>query len=389
MVGTDALTGRRLGGRYLVGARLGGGGMAIVYRAVDERLHREVAVKVLDALRGADSEQRARFEIEARAAASITHPNVVAVHDVGIEGGPPNGVPYIVMECLPGRTLADELRAGPMPAARATAVLDDVLAALGAAHAKGVLHRDIKTGNVLLDEAGRVKLADFGIARVAPGDLTLTGMVMGTPAYLAPERVAGRPATVRSDLYAVGVLGYEALAGVRPFDGDSPIALAHAIHAGDPRPLSELRPDLPTALTAPIMQALSTDPADRPQSADEFRHLLGRSSRPQAVTEPAPSIATVTPTARAAVATPAAGTPSTRTTVQPAVPRPATRRGTVIAVLVASVVIGLAVGTIWSVARRDSGGKDPGAVVTTTVPAPAVPAPLRDAFDQLERSVQP
>ena len=196
-MGTDALTGRRLGGRYLIGARLGGGGMAIVYRALDERLDRDVAVKVLDTMRGADSEQQARFEIEARAAASITHPNVVAVHDVGIEGDPPNVVPYIVMECLPGRTLADEFAAGPLTAARAHAVLDEILAALGAAHAKGVLHRDIKPGNVLLDEGGRAKLADFGIARITPGDLTLTGMVMGTPAYLAPERVAGRPATVR------------------------------------------------------------------------------------------------------------------------------------------------------------------------------------------------
>ena len=199
-MGTDALTGHCLGGRYVIGARLGGGGMAIVYRAVDERLHRDVAVKVLDAMRGADREQRARFEIEARAAASITHPNVVAVHDFGIEGDPPNVVPYIVMECLPGRTLADELRAGPLPAARAVAVLDDILAALGAAHAKGVLHRDIKPGNVLLDEGGRVKLADFGIARVAPGDLTLTGMVMGTPAYLAPgaRRRSPRDGAIRS-----------------------------------------------------------------------------------------------------------------------------------------------------------------------------------------------
>jgi serine/threonine protein kinase len=354
--------------------------MAVVYRAVDERLHREVAVKVLDSMRGADAEQRTRFEVEARAAGSITHPNVVAVHDFGIDGDPPNVVPYIVMECLPGGTLADELAAGPLPAARATAVLDDILAALGAAHAKGVLHRDIKPGNVLLDEGGRVKLADFGIARVAPRDLTLTGMVMGTPAYLAPERVAGRPATVRSDLYAVGVLGYEALAGVRPFEGDSPIALAHAIHAGDPRPLPELRPDLSSALTGPIMRALATDPADRPQSADEFRRLLDGSTRPVAVTEPALSVAPVTPTAAAAV-----------TAVQPAVPRPATRRRTVIAVLVASVVIGLAVGTIWSVARRDSSGAGvgSGATASTTVPAPAVPEPLRDAFDQLERAVQP
>ena len=402
-MGTDALTGRRLGGRYLIGARLGGGGMAIVYRAFDERLDRDVAVKVLDTMHGADSEQRARFEIEARAAASITHPNVVAVHDVGIEGDPPNVLPYIVMECLPGRTLADEFAAGPWPAARANAVLDEILAALGAAHAKGVLHRDIKPGNVLLDESGRAKLADFGIARITPGDLTLTGMVMGTPAYLAPERVAGRPATVRSDLYAVGVLGYEGLAGVRPFAGDSPIALAHAIHAGDPRPLSEQRPDVPRALTAAIMRALATEPADRPQSADEFRRLLAGAGPPVAVTAtataPVPPVAAVTPTARRAVTAPTLAPPPTPTPIpttvqpamQPAVPRPATRRGTVIAVLVASIVIGLAVGTIWSVVRRDSGGAGagPGPAVTTTVPAPAVPEPLRDPFDRLERAVQP
>ena len=171
---------------------------------------------------------------------------------------------------------------------------------------------------------------------------------------------------------------------MRPFEGDSPIALAHAIHAGDPRPLSELRPDLPSALTGAIMRALATDPADRPQSAEEFRLLLDGPTRPVAVTEPARSVAAVTPTAGTAVT-------AVQPTLQPTVPRPATRRGTVIAVLVASVVIGLGVGTIWSVARRDSGGAGagPGATVTTTVPAPAVPEPLRDAFDQLERTVQP
>jgi serine/threonine protein kinase len=380
-VGTDAMNGRRLGGRYLLGIRLGGGGMAIVYRAVDARLHREVAVKVLDAMRGADAEQRARFEIEARAAASITHPNVVAVHDVGIEGDPPNVVPYIVMECLPGRTLADEVRTGPLSAARATAVLDDVLAALGAAHAKGVLHRDIKPSNVLLDEDGRVKLADFGIARVAPGDLTITGMVMGTPAYLAPERVAGRPATVESDLYAVGVLGYEALAGVRPFVGDSPLALAHAIHAGNPRSLSEMRPDLPAALAAPIMRALSTDPVARPQSAADMRRELdGGATIASDATEPSVSVADATPTD----VLPA--TPKLSST-----PRPSARRTRrlAVAVLLAAVLVGLAAGTIWSITRDDGNGNGSGAVVTTTVPAPAVPAPLRAPFEQLEHSVQP
>ncbi len=148
---------------------------------------------------------------------------------------------FIVMECLPGPSLADELRREePMSFDRVIAVLTDVLDGLEAAHAKGVLHRDIKPSNVLIDTDGRAKLADFGIATTAEADLTNTGVVIGTPAYLAPERVAGRRATVRSDLYAVGVIAYEAVAGTRPFAGDSPLALAHAIHEGKPRPLREL-----------------------------------------------------------------------------------------------------------------------------------------------------
>ena len=178
-----------LANRYSLGERLGGGGMAVVYRAFDERLHREVAVKLLDPSQQRDDALQARFEIEARAAAAINHPRVVAVYDVGTEGD----LLFIVMECLPGPTLADEFRrVGQLPHARVTTVLTDVLDGLGAAHTQGVLHRDIKPSNVLIDADGRAKLADFGIATTTGNDLTNTGLVIGTPSYLAPERIAGR-----------------------------------------------------------------------------------------------------------------------------------------------------------------------------------------------------
>src|SRR5262245_18921802 len=169
--------------------------MAVVDRAYDTRLQREVAVKLLDLRRGSDRDARARFETEARAAASINHPRVVAVHDVGVEGD----LLYIVMECLPGASLATALRTGPLPFDRVHEVLADVLAGLGAAHEKGVLHRDIKPSHVLIDIDGHVKLADFGIATTGEADLTATGIVIGTAAYLAPERIAGGRATVSSD----------------------------------------------------------------------------------------------------------------------------------------------------------------------------------------------
>ena len=257
----------RLANRYRLGERLGGGGMAVVHRAYDESLHREVAVKLLDASRGLDPNLQARFESEARAAASISHPRVVAVHDVGTDGD----LLYIVMECLPGTTLADELRgSGPLPIDRAIAVLTDVLDGLGAAHARGVLHRDIKPSNVLIDSDGRAKVADFGIATTAGGDLTKTGTVIGSAAYLAPERVDGRRATERSDLYAVGVVAYEALTGRRPFSGETPIALARAIHEGRaPRPC-DLRPEIPGYLADVVMRAMARDPAERPPTAAEF-----------------------------------------------------------------------------------------------------------------------
>ncbi|HET7487302.1 MAG TPA: serine/threonine-protein kinase [Acidimicrobiales bacterium] len=270
---------RTLAARYRVGALLGRGGMAEVYDAFDERLHRQVAVKVLRPEMAADPAIRARFEVEARAAASLSHPNVVAVYDTGEDAG----TPFIVMERLPGETLADRMAAGPVDEAWLGRVAGDVLGALGAAHRAGIVHRDVKPGNILLGADGCAKVADFGIAKSIEqaGDITGTGLLVGTPAYLAPERIDGQPATPASDLYAVGVVLYEALAGVKPFTGDSPTAVAEAVLDGRHRPLTEVRPGVDEALAGAVEWAMSRDPALRPRSAaDLARSLRGRAPAP-------------------------------------------------------------------------------------------------------------
>ncbi|MDO3639001.1 serine/threonine-protein kinase [Mycolicibacterium arseniciresistens] len=260
-----------LGGRYRVGALLGSGGMAEVRDGWDLRLDRAVAIKLMHPALKAQADVRGRFEHEARAAASLTHPNIVAVHDFGDH----DGTPYIVMERLPGRTLADLIAAGPLPPHQVHALLDEVLAALATAHDAGMLHRDIKPGNILLATDGRsVKVADFGIAKTAGAALTATGQIVGTMAYLSPERVGGAPASVADDLYAVGVMGYEALLGRAAFPQDTPIALARAIMDDPPPPLSVLRPDLHPVLAGVIDRAMTREPTQRFASADQMRAAL-------------------------------------------------------------------------------------------------------------------
>ena len=218
-----------LAGRYELGPVLGRGGMATVRDATDRRLGRRVAVKIL---RGDLAEQpraRERFETEAHAAARLAHPNVVMVFDSGED----DGSPFLVMERLSGRTFADELAEGPVAVGRVCDIAGEILAALTAAHAAGIIHRDIKPANVLLTEDGHAKVSDFGIAKTLDdGDQTQTAEVLATPGYLAPERLAGQPASARSDLYSVGVLLYEALGRRRPFSDDTPLALMHAIERG-------------------------------------------------------------------------------------------------------------------------------------------------------------
>jgi hypothetical protein len=257
--------------RYEVGELLGRGGMAEVFAGVDRRLDRQVAIKLLRPEISARPDLRSRFEAEARSAASLAHPNAVAVFDTGEEGG----VPYIVMERLPGQTLADRIAAGPLDPADVKRIAEEVLGALGAAHTSGLAHRDVKPGNILIAADGRAKVADFGIAKSVEedsgaADLTGTGQLLGTTAYLAPERLAGAPATSQSDIYALGVVLYEALTGQKPYDGATPIATAQAITSGDHRRLDEVMPDLDPALLAAVARAMDPDPARRYSSAAEM-----------------------------------------------------------------------------------------------------------------------
>jgi predicted ATPase len=264
-------------GPYRVERRLGDGGMATVWLAYDDRLGRPVALKFLRDLGRADRADRAggaraRFVVEARAAAALDHPHIAAVYDVGDAGGRP----YIAMAYCAGGSLADRLAAGPLAPAEAARVGAELAEALGAAHARGVVHRDVKPANVLFDAAGAVRLADFGIAKLdGPGDgggvATQPGLVLGTVAYLAPEQVRGERADARSDLWALGVTLYEALAGRRPFAGDSHGAVLHAVLTAAPAPLPA---GVPAAVAAVVGALLAKDPADRPASADDVARAL-------------------------------------------------------------------------------------------------------------------
>lgn len=289
-----------LGGRYRLGTLLGRGGMAEVYNAHDERLDRAVAVKVLRPVMARRADVRRRFEAEARAAARLTHPNVVAVFDSGEDDTEDGGVAWIVMERLPGETLADRMESGPLDPTWVVRMAGDVLGALAAAHAAGIIHRDIKPGNILIATDGCAKVADFGIAKSLEvvDDATHTGQLIGTPAYLAPERIEGRAATVESDLYSLGVVIYEALAREKPFRGTTPVSVAYAVQHAPVRPLVDIRPELPPGVAAAVHRAMDRDPSKRFSSAREMADALesGLSGAPDdatALTREAPGDATL------------------------------------------------------------------------------------------------
>jgi serine/threonine-protein kinase len=265
---------RTLGGRYELLGVLGHGGMATVYGARDLALGRTVAVKVLSPGLAADPRLLERFEQEARAAAALNHPNVAQVYDSGQDGGDH----FIVMEAVAGETLAALLRRrGTLPIGRAVAIAMDVLTALDVAHEKGIVHSDVSPGNVMLTRDGAVKVLDFGIARALEGGgPAQTTSVLGTAAYLSPEQAAALPFDGRADLYALGCVTYQMLAGRPPFEGGSPLHVA-ARHVHEaPRPLRELRPEVPPPVEALVLRALSKHPEERHSSAAAMRRALER-----------------------------------------------------------------------------------------------------------------
>jgi serine/threonine-protein kinase len=256
-------TPRRIG-PYEILAIIGQGGMAAVYKAYQASLDRIVAIKVISSSLATEAEFMGRFRQEALAIAKLTHPNIIIVHDFGDD----NGTPYLVMEFIDGATLADEIETGIAPD-RALDVLGQIAAGLDFAHSRGIVHRDIKPQNVLVTQEGRAVLADFGLARMmenAP-QLTMSGGIVGTPEYMSPEQAAGKTTDHRTDIYALGVILYEMLAGERPFIAETPLGVLMKHLQDMPRPISQIHPDAPRAVDAVLAKALAKKPEDRYQSA--------------------------------------------------------------------------------------------------------------------------
>jgi beta-lactam-binding protein with PASTA domain/tRNA A-37 threonylcarbamoyl transferase component Bud32 len=271
---------RLLGGRYELDGVVGRGGMAEVYRARDIRLDRIVAVKTLREDLARDQTFQARFRREAQSAASLNHPSIVAVYDTGEDNTGGTHVPYIVMEYVDGRTLRDLLRDDRrLLPERALEITDGVLRALDYSHRNGIVHRDIKPGNVMLTRDGKIKVMDFGIARAvsdAQATMTQTAQVIGTAQYLSPEQARGERVDARSDLYSTGCLLYELLTGRPPFLGDSPVAIAYQHVRENPVPPSRVDPEVPQWADAIVLRAMAKDPRDRYQSAAEMRQDIQR-----------------------------------------------------------------------------------------------------------------
>ncbi|APE14466.1 protein kinase domain-containing protein [Mycolicibacterium pallens] len=267
-VTSDPLNGVLLEGRYRVEARIATGGMSTVYRGLDVRLDRPVALKVMDARYANDSQFLTRFQREARAVARLKDPGLVAVYDQGLDGSHP----FLVMELIEGGTLRELLRErGPMPPHAAAAVLRPVLGGLATAHRAGLVHRDVKPENVLISDDGEVKLVDFGLVRaVAEAGITSTSVILGTAAYLSPEQVSTGAADARSDVYAVGILAYELLTGATPFTGDNPLTVAYQRMDHDVPPPSAAISGVPPQFDEFIGRATARNPDARFADAEEM-----------------------------------------------------------------------------------------------------------------------
>jgi serine/threonine protein kinase len=273
---SDSLIDTLFDGRYRIMRKLGAGGMADVYLAEDQELGRRVAIKILNGRHANDDQFIERFRREAKNAAALNHPNIVSIYD----RGEAEDTYYIAMEFLDGRTLKELIVSrGAAPVNVAIEYARQILSALRFAHRHGIVHRDIKPHNVLVDSEGRVKVTDFGIARAGTSQMTETGSIVGTAQYLSPEQARGGEVDQRSDLYSLGVVLYELLTGKTPFEGDTPVEIAMKHLSNAPQPPSELREDIPPPLDAVVLRALAKDPDDRYQSADEMEADLERVAR--------------------------------------------------------------------------------------------------------------
>jgi len=343
-------------GRYEITNHLARGGMAEVYLAHDLMLDRPVALKVLFPELSTDRNFVERFRREAQAAANLSHPNIVSIYDWGEE----DGTYFIVMEYIEGRTLGQIIRGeGPLLPDRAAEIGADVAAALGFAHKSGVVHRDVKPGNVLISTNGQVKVTDFGIARAANSDqdLTQTGAVMGTATYFSPEQAQGDRIDRRSDVYSLGVVLYEMCVGKPPFSGDNPMAIAYKHVREQPVPPRAVNGDVPATFEAIVLQAMAKNPNDRYSSADELRQdLLRFRQGRQVLANPTVAIAPVDAT----IAAPAfeATQVVDRTQVADRVvtgrgaPPPPQKRGTGAFIVLLVVLLALLAGLLWFVANE-------------------------------------
>jgi serine/threonine-protein kinase len=368
--------------RYEVLRRIARGGMADVYLARDLLLDRPVALKVLFREFATDPSFVQRFRREATAAANLSHPNIVGVYD----SGEANGTYFIVMEYIEGRSLAQIIRDdGPLSPDRAADITTDVAAALGFAHRNGVVHRDVKPGNVLISPIGQVKVADFGIARAVSTqeNLTQTGTVMGTATYFSPEQARGEPVDPRSDVYSLGVVLYEMLTGAPPFSGENPVAVAYKHVQETPVPPRQVDPALPASLEAVTLKALAKNPANRYASADDLaadlrRFRDGREVLAEGVLAPPADLTTsvrAQPGADATRAVPAAGPATTVTSATTYDDGESPKRSSALFIVVLVVLLGLLAVLLFLLGRTIGIGGDDTAsqiavpdVVTRTQP---------------------
>jgi serine/threonine protein kinase len=298
-------SGDRLG-RYRVDGPLGAGGMGEVYRAFDTRLGREVAIKILSARRANDPDRIQRFEQEARVAASLSHANLLALHDAGSE----DGIDYAVFELLEGQTLRAQLESGPLPVSKAVGYGVQICEGLSAVHARGIVHRDLKPENVFVTRSGQVKILDFGLAKPGPRGVlaggsdactpTEPGLLVGTCGYMAPEQARGRPADARSDIFSMGALLYEMLSGRRAFAGQTPADTLAALLTQDPPEISDIARPVPRPLERVVRRCLERNPEERFQSARDVAFGL------QAVSDAVPPVPRRRPGAGTVAAVPVA-----------------------------------------------------------------------------------